>query len=666
MKLYHKFFLLLMVNVALSSHIVWGMEGLQRQEPPFYFSSNHQISQYTRYIDLLSEQIFPNTPQLQAAIEIAEWDPLIQFPDGVSIDVRIRAEYLISRVGTLTSLYDKLVASDETQTRSCYTKTVQRIEESLAELDLYPSHLISWGKGLLYNKLGSSHNKFITYLQCTEESIRLVPEAIATFKKALQFLPRESDFFLEVIARVHAGLSCAYCFQAKVEDLDKNLAEARHWRDQIKGFPALYNSANAAIQLREMQSYGHKSRGERHARLKHRTGHAATTNVAPILVLFEKGEDREVLIGPKLLEHRSKLFTLLNNKNRNPGLIIESVKEIEATIGAHFNLSPEKDLKTIYEKYKNMLHDERGILFPDSMLAYITAFAENNDIERAQQLTDILVSLTSEGDGSLSSRIIYAGIKNLSGDPTLWLALEKEQEGKAEQQAKKRKEKKERQKQQIFNEIKAAQDVQKQRKESLEAAALKPLKQKEKVGAAAVDDVTEKFFEPQNPNYQAEKRERHAAAQADRVNAQQLNKDDEKCPEAPPITHAEKAIEVNAQAIPNPNLKIQDFYPLKGRPRKIDRAIEEGNWGFTRAEMGAYFEALGCKNKAGKGSHEKSALPKSVHVMCGEELITIFNEFGGALTLPEWEDAVPYYLRGQILLARQKLIFIAFKASQLA
>ncbi|MCE3231198.1 MAG: hypothetical protein K0R52_1126 [Alphaproteobacteria bacterium] len=666
MKLYNKFFLLLMVNVALSSHIVWGMEGPQRQEPPFYFSSNQQISLYTRYIDSLSERVFPDKPQLQDAIKRAEWDHLIQFPDGGSVDVRIKADYLITRVDTLTNLYDKLIAIDETQTRSCYIKTVQRIEESLAELDLYPSHLISSDKGLLYSKLGKSHNKFITYLQYTQESILLVPKEIATFKKALQFLPKQPDFFLEMIAQVHAGLSCAYCFQAKVQDLDANLAQARYWRDQIKGFPALYNSVNAAIQLREMQSYGHKSRGERHARLKHRTGHTATTNVAPILGLFKKGVEREVPSGARLLEHRSKLFKLLNNKNRNPGLIIASVKEIEATIGAHFNLSPEKDLKTIYEKYKNMLHDERGILFPDSMLAYITAFAENNDRERAQQLTDILVSLTSEGNGSLSSRIIYAGIKNLSGDPTLWLALEKEQEEKAAQQAKKRKEKKKRQKQQIFNKIKAAQDVQKQRKVSLEAAAFKPLKQKEKVGAAAVDDVTEKFFEPQNPNYKAEKGERHAAAQADRVNAQQLNKDDEKCPEAPPIAHAEKAIEVNAQAIPNPNLKIQDFYPLKGRPRKIDRAIEEGAWDFTRAEMETYFEALGCKNKSGKGSHGKSSLPKSVHVMCGEELITIFNEFGGALTLPEWEDAVPYYLRGQILLARQKLIFIAFKASQLA
>jgi hypothetical protein len=106
-----------------------------------------------------------------------------------------------------------------------------------------------------------------------------------------------------------------------------------------------------------------------------------------------------------------------------------------------------------------------------------------------------------------------------------------------------------------------------------------------------------------------------------------------------------------------------ELYPhLTAGVREVDEEIENGTWKFTRAQFENYLTVIGCINKMPGGSHEKGALPKGALVTLNGELITIMNDFGGALTLPEWDqDFVPYYLRKQILIARKKLMALAIK-----
>lgn len=122
------------------------------------------------------------------------------------------------------------------------------------------------------------------------------------------------------------------------------------------------------------------------------------------------------------------------------------------------------------------------------------------------------------------------------------------------------------------------------------------------------------------------------------------------------------------------NKTVNELYNLSSTALAVDQQIEQKTWRFTREELKIYLEAMGCDYTEGKGSHIKVPLPKAMsflqvstatHVMQGPILITVWNDFGGALTLPPWDkDYVPHYLRRQILEARKKLHALAIKAMQ--
>ena len=65
---------------------------------------------------------------------------------------------------------------------------------------------------------------------------------------------------------------------------------------------------------------------------------------------------------------------------------------------------------------------------------------------------------------------------------------------------------------------------------------------------------------------------------------------------------------------------------------------------------------------------KKVSLPKALIISYEGSTITIFNELGGALTLPRWDGSegngqAPSYLRKQILKAREKLALLKLKAN---
>ncbi len=102
---------------------------------------------------------------------------------------------------------------------------------------------------------------------------------------------------------------------------------------------------------------------------------------------------------------------------------------------------------------------------------------------------------------------------------------------------------------------------------------------------------------------------------------------------------------------------VQSLFQLKGKKAlKVEDAIVTNTWKFERDDLIAYYIAMGCETRDGKGSHTIVKLPNSVSFYKDGELITVLSDFGGALTLPQWKDYVPHYLRAQILLARDKLM----------
>ncbi|MDP5012371.1 MAG: hypothetical protein NWQ29_01530, partial [Alphaproteobacteria bacterium] len=109
--------------------------------------------------------------------------------------------------------------------------------------------------------------------------------------------------------------------------------------------------------------------------------------------------------------------------------------------------------------------------------------------------------------------------------------------------------------------------------------------------------------------------------------------------------------------------KLSELYNLRGVALAVNDKIEAGSWDFTRHDLVAYYEAMGCEKRSGKGSHEVIEFANSFMFSKDGEVITVLSDFGGALTLPRWEDTVPYYLRKQIQVAQEKLARLAQKAT---
>ena len=123
---------------------------------------------------------------------------------------------------------------------------------------------------------------------------------------------------------------------------------------------------------------------------------------------------------------------------------------------------------------------------------------------------------------------------------------------------------------------------------------------------------------------------------------------------------------ISEPSVMNVQPTIKDLYHLEATAKKVDAEIENNTWMFTRKDLMAYFENLGCAAIEG-GKHKKVSLPKADFVLYEGETIAIMNDFGGALTLPRWDGSdgngqVPSYLRKQILKAREKLVLLKMKA----
>lgn len=345
-----------------------------------------------------------------------------------------------------------------------------------------------------------------------------------------------------------------------------------------------------------------------------------------------------------------------------------SIESIEAQVVSSYAVSA-NDFEGIYRNLYKIMPGDRLISLAPVLIA--TALVKCGNVEGALARIEALKKVHNSAKGNISGllRVVSAILHNLNGDPTEWLDLEKKSDQiRAKERAKKIKKAKRR------DEKKVARI-----KESVESNRQKELEQQNK--HAGVEPPKKKVSELAPPNShtmeadelspfdsfpalsieeeKSAKLERHRLAVKSRTeqkaNSLHMPRKGKHTVSLSPVrqpTDAEKLEKINSSS----TATICELFELSGVALEVDTEIEADSWHITREQLKIYFEAMGCSYVNGKGSHKKIALPKCVHVYHGKNLITIMNDFGGALTLPNWEKGyVPQYLKKQIQVSRLKL-----------
>jgi hypothetical protein len=377
-----------------------------------------------------------------------------------------------------------------------------------------------------------------------------------------------------------------------------------------------------------------------------------------------------LFIGDVLHEHQ-RLCSLALINLQNPEIVV-SLQKIEESIQNELRAGekPSK-LSDVYEKYATAIGAQT---FVNEVILYaLPAILVSGDVEGALERITILSNLEYQHQKNNSSltRFMRAAINNMNGNYAEWQELEKEV---TDMQEKKKAKKKKVQQKKRANLVAAAKASQ---EEAIASDAKKAAKKEHSLPQGEAMNVEKKEISHLEnfidiPSLSVEeakqqKAERHAEAEEKGQEAQKVSSSHSSplASSSSSSVAGEKA-EVDPQVIQASDHRIQDLYLLTGVAKIVDKQIEDGAWQFSRENLIAYFEALGCTAKDG-GKHKKVSLPKAIIVRRGDELISIINDLGGgALTLPRWDGSegngyVPAYLRKQILEARKKLLKIALK-----
>jgi len=361
--------------------------------------------------------------------------------------------------------------------------------------------------------------------------------------------------------------------------------------------------------------------------------------------------------------------------------IKKGLLDIETTVSEFLSTttsSPSKErLEIIYEKLNELLG---GAAMINTFWKYITAFIITADLDGGIHRASLLKEIEAKQHGQASYRIRYivAGIKNLRGDHEEWLSLEaeyQEQERQKKERKTAEKEKREHQRMETLRSSLAQQQKKKLTQQQKKKAELSsPKKVTSSIHASPKETkLQDTEYEPTvreeiGGSYKQEKLEkqkRHEEAEARREQNVGLPKANQEQKDSLLNTHTQP-ISKEAQLdliLLSSDKTLSELYNLSSGPLAVDQEIEQGTWKFTRDQFKVYIEAMGCVYKDGHGIHAKASLPRATHIMQGDNLVTILNDFGGALTLPSWDkDYVPIYLKPQILKAREKLRALAIKA----
>jgi len=394
------------------------------------------------------------------------------------------------------------------------------------------------------------------------------------------------------------------------------------------------------------------------------------------MVLNLKLKDEPIRI--KVCHMQQKLNAFMKGQEAGwPEKVVQGLFEIENEIRTALlkdagTPSLFVSLETIYENLGLVVG---GVTLIDTFWKYMEAFVLTENFEDGIERTDILKAREMKQRKTISykSRFISAALKNLKGDHAEWLEFEKELAEKDAEKKQKTKAKKERAHQRKVAAIQAELAESKVKEES---QATPPTPKVEKPFPSPSADVPKPpifdtpSLEIRDPidekQRKLERQQRHEEAEAKR-NQEKEEETTTTAPSLSPTLPVEQPLsreELRERILSSSSETLAELYALSSRPLEVDLEIENNTWKFTRAEFEAYLTAMGCECKSGKGIHTKADLPKATLVTVGDEIITILNDFGGALTLPLWDkDYVPNYLKRQILEARKNLR--ALKITQL-
>lgn len=385
-----------------------------------------------------------------------------------------------------------------------------------------------------------------------------------------------------------------------------------------------------------------------------------------------------------VLEQRHTFLSKQNVLSQEEQIVY--VQNIEKTIAAQLEISSQENFKKIYAVYIGYFYDE-GTALAD-IRRHINIFVQSGNLEEALLRTTALSELSKNSAPDLFlARVLDAGIQNLQGNPETWIILEKELQEKAKRAATKKKAARERAKQRKIaritkniNESQSTTPTTLTNQDPFNSPTKKPVKEekKEKSSLKIVPSISDGYSDPLESIVIVSSQERKLAKQmrhkeAEERRAREIEEEKKLLPSLtilnleptlPPLLSAQE-LRVNEmdKLLQLSPLTLRELYSLSSLPLEVDKQIENNTWCFTREELQGYFKAMGCVYEANGTNHRKMALPTAIYIKQGNEVITIFNEFGGALTLPIWEkNYVPEYLKKQILAARQKLRALKIKA----
>jgi len=356
--------------------------------------------------------------------------------------------------------------------------------------------------------------------------------------------------------------------------------------------------------------------------------------------------------------------------------LVEDIKQAEENLAAYTQTLPgssqEISLKDKYKTYVELFirggsDNSKIVSAIDRLRSRITAFIRGGQLEEALARAEALADLEKEktGEESFKTKYFIAFLKNLMGDSQDLLAIIRAGEERKARKKAATKTAKEKKRLQNIHALQQKRVEEQAERESREAVRQQTLQAAARVASShptfsvkkeMLEPATDHLISVSDTQAKVEKLQRHLKAEALRA-AAEPSRDDEALRVSPSSSAASSSAEMSSPSRVESTLApLRPAIRLAPATRRVDEEITGNTWRITRPQLERYFADMGCQIATGKGSHKKIVFSDTLVIEKDGELIMILNDSGGgALTLPQWNDDVPYYLRKQILSAREKL-----------
>lgn len=597
------------------------------------------------------------------------------------------------------------------------------------------SHTYRDGEGITKENLKFFLSESIKNLEIS------IKEFVRTNKKEFKPGPNQWLYYLFLIQGTLNSSYCmqgsqeedpklkqSYFSKAKkvCNSLDKIYQENKQTAGEIKYIEVLLKNAKLlrerAVSKTAEKKYINKvldsSRNTNQPKLEHAFNKRAVNEQIETIELIQESTsaglqcsaDFKSVVKTKRLRLRQDLNDLKNVEkdnslnDANMGARIEKIigkaRDIEQNIAKKLGISSENNnlekletLKKIYNVYKNICDKEAQAL--EDLFNYVASFIKAGYLDEAIKRTEVIMDLSKENkEFSSMARILHATIKNFMGDYQEWEDLAKKANEIRENNEKKKENKNRRKRLGRANIIQQSIEAERlsQANITTEVAKQEKPKTQNKVMAQKSEAPSLELTPFYNVTTTTTTSEEERRAQRERHEENEAKRANEKANQKAAKKEVTKFISVkpekqelnrdellNEMVIKNARKPLADLYELKegSTAEKVDSQIVGNSWKFTRQELYAYLEAMGCKYSQHATSHMRITLPEYSSFKRGNDSIFIDTDlsktdlvrasFGGALTLPRWENVVPHYLRKQILKGRERLRLqkeIAIKKAQ--